>query len=44
MLRRFAVKHRPANGLMLGFAACNEAEIRRGVDVLVGALIGVGGR
>ena len=43
-LSRFAVKHRPTNGLMLGFAVCNEAEIRRGVDVLAEALIGVGGR
>jgi GntR family transcriptional regulator / MocR family aminotransferase len=34
----FAAKHRPPNGLMLGFAACNEAEIRRGVDVLASAL------
>jgi GntR family transcriptional regulator/MocR family aminotransferase len=34
----FAVKHRPPNGLMLGFAACNEAELRRGVDVLAGVL------
>ena len=42
-LSRFAVKHRPPNGLLLGFAACNEAEIRRGVDVLAGALMGRGG-
>jgi len=37
-LSRFAIKHRPPNGLMLGFAACNEAEIWRGVDVLAGVL------
>jgi GntR family transcriptional regulator/MocR family aminotransferase len=39
-LSRFAVKHRSPNGLVLGFAACNEAEIRRGVDVLAEALRG----
>jgi GntR family transcriptional regulator/MocR family aminotransferase len=37
-LSRFAVKHRSPNGLVIGFAACNEAEIRRGVDVLAEAL------
>jgi len=37
-LSRFAMKHRPPNGLMLGFAACNEAEIRRGVEVLAHGL------
>jgi len=37
-LSRFATKHRPPNGLVLGFAASNEAELRRGVDVLARAL------
>jgi GntR family transcriptional regulator/MocR family aminotransferase len=31
---QFAVRHAPPPGLVLGFAGCAPAELRRGVDVL----------
>jgi len=38
---RFALEHRPAPSLLLGFAAVGPDEIRRGVDALARALEGL---
>jgi GntR family transcriptional regulator/MocR family aminotransferase len=37
-LSRFAIKSRVENGLLLGFAACDSAELTRGVDRLARVL------
>jgi GntR family transcriptional regulator/MocR family aminotransferase len=35
---QFALRYSPRGGLILGFAGCNAAELRRGVDVLAAVL------
>jgi len=37
-LSQFRIEHRQPDALVLGFAGCAEAELRRGVEVLAGAL------
>jgi GntR family transcriptional regulator/MocR family aminotransferase len=43
-LSEFAIQHSHPDALVLGFASCPAAELKRGVEVLAGALEEVGGQ